>query len=475
MRHTRRRRVAPVATGLVVAAMTVTGLGAATASGAAASTTPGPKIGLIAPQKSVTVPRFGKQVFLDPGIWVATTHAPLRIDVARSSYTSPVRAVQIIKDHGVTIERPLPSWVRDGWNGLRDFIRMKVRNVHGKVVASKLITFCPDSYNAERAGPSSATTDLYPQGCGPGDPFPLSEVWGLARGWAADPTNQFFGFGTGAAIKLGLGKYHVTETITPGYRRLFGIPARDRSAAVTVHVVKQQGCCSPKGCCAPGDSQHSRPVSKPLPSLPKNVPLLSHVPANALPDLTPLPSWGISTSHVRKSKQDFLNFGATVWVGGHSPLDVEGFRTPGSATMKAYQYYWHNGRIVGRTPAGTMGFDNKKGHHHWHFEQFAKYVLLNASSVGLTGLCGQPSALWVQEYMPIGWGDFYSQLKAGQAFNITNLADGTYYIEIIANPEHLLHEVTRANDVSLRKVIITGPAGHRHVRVPAWHGIDPEG
>ena len=47
--------------------------------------------------------------------------------------------------------------------------------------------------------------------------------------------------------------------------------------------------------------------------------------------------------------------------------------------MKAYQYYWHNGRIVGRTPAGTMGFDNKKGHHHWHFEQFAKYVLLNAS------------------------------------------------------------------------------------------------
>lgn len=81
----------------------------------------------------------------------------------------------------------------------------------------------------------------------------------------------------------------------------------------------------------------------------------------------------------------------------------------------------------------------------------------------------------MQEYLPIGWGDFYSQLKAGQAFNITNLPDGTYYIEIIANPGHLLHEVTRANDIFLRKVIITGPAGHRHVRVPAWHGIGPEG
>jgi hypothetical protein len=508
MRHARRRQVAPVAVGLVATAMTVAGLGAATASGAAASTTPGPKISLIAPQKTVTVPRFGKQVFLDPGIWVAANKAPLRIDVARSSYTTPVRAVQIIKDHGVTIKRPLPSWVLDGWNGLRDFMRMTVRNVHGKVVASKLVTFCPDSYNAERAGPNSATTDPYPQGCGPGDPFPISEVWGLARGWAADPSSQFFGFGPGSGpvFKLGLGTYHVTESITPGYNQLFGIPARDRSATVTVHVVKQQKCCSPKGCCTSGDSQHRGPVSRPLPSLPKNVPLLSHVPANALPDLTPLPSWGISTSHVRKTKQDFVNFGATVWVGGHSPLDVEGFRTPGSATMKAYQYYWHDGRIVGRTPAGTMGFDNKKGHHHWHFEQFAKYVLLNASkkvavrsekvgfciaptdsvnmampgatwqptSIGLGGECGVPTALWVQEYMPIGWGDTYDQFKAGQAFNITSLPDGTYYIEIIANPEHLLHEVTQANDVSLRKIIITGPAGHRHVRVPAWHGIDPE-
>jgi hypothetical protein len=460
MRHARRRQVAPVAVGLVATAMTVAGLGAATASGAAASTTPGPKISLIAPQKTVTVPRFGKQVFLDPGIWVAANKAPLRIDVARSSYTTPVRAVQIIKDHGVTIKRPLPSWVLDGWNGLRDFMRMTVRNVHGKVVASKLVTFCPDSYNAERAGPNSATTDPYPQGCGPGDPFPISEVWGLARGWAADPSSQFFGFGPGSGpvFKLGLGTYHVTESITPGYNQLFGIPARDRSATVTVHVVKQQKCCSPKGCCTSGDSQHRGPVSRPLPSLPKNVPLLSHVPANALPDLTPLPSWGISTSHVRKTKQDFVNFGATVWVGGHSPLDVEGFRTPGSPTMRAYQYYWHDGHIVGRTPAGTMFFDNQKGHHHWHFQQFAKYVLLNAGKkvavrsekvgfcigptdavdltlphatwnpgfIGLTGLCGQPTALWVQEYMPIGWGDTYSQLKAGQAFNITDLPDGTY-------------------------------------------------
>jgi hypothetical protein len=153
-----------------------------------------------------------------------------------------------------------------------------------------------------------------------------------------------------------------------------------------------------------------------------------------------------------------------------------------------------------------MGFDNKKGHDHWHFEQFARYRLLNSarklavrsekvgfciaptdavnlllphavwnpSSVGLGGECGSPTALWVQELMPNGWADTYDQFKAGQAFNITNLPNGTYYIEIIANPEHVLHEVTKSNDISLRKVIISGTAGHRHVRVPAWHGIDPE-
>jgi len=45
----------------------------------------------------------------------------------------------------------------------------------------------------------------------------------------------------------------------------------------------------------------------------------------------------------------------------------------------------------------------------------------------------------------------------------------------MANPGHVLHETTAANDVTLRKVIINGTRGHRHVKVPAWNGIDPEG
>jgi hypothetical protein len=75
--------------------------------------------------------------------------------------------------------------------------------------------------------------------------------------------------------------------------------------------------------------------------------------------------------------------------------------------------------------------------------------------------------------MPVGWGDTYYQV-AGQSFDITHVPNGTYYIEVTANPLRVLHETTTRDDVSVRKVILGGTAGHRTVKVPAWHGIDPE-
>ena len=175
--------------------------------------------------------------------------------------------------------------------------------------------------------------------------------------------------------------------------------------------------------------------------------------------------------------------------------------------MKAYQYFFRNGQVVGRVRAGTMGFDTRGRRNHWHFEQFAQYRLLNATKsvalrsqkvgfciaptdamdlllphaiwqpnyTGFGGECGSPSALWVQETLPLGWGDTYFQCVGGQSFNISHLPNGTYYIEVIANPEHVLHETNYRNDISLRKVMLGGTPGHRTVRVPAYHGIDPEG
>jgi hypothetical protein len=449
---------------------------------------------MLATTQSVTAYKFKNQpVFFDPDIWVESAGSALRLDVQRTSYTSPATVTQLISTPwGTTEHRTLPSWVNDNWNGLKDFIHFSVTNSQGKSVVSQSMTFCPDSYGPERATPSGASTDPFPQQCA-SDPFPVGEVWGIPQGWAVDPFQTFFG----TPLKLAIGKYRVTETVTARYRKLFGVPADAATASVRLDVVKPPGAASRASGARRGTS------GKQLGSLP-HVPMMTRPPQAALPQLTTLPSWGISTS--AQKHHDYLNFGATVWVGGNSPLDVEGFHVQGSSQLAAYQYFWRNGKVIGRARVGTMGFDDQKGHSHWHFEQFAQYRLLTAgkklavasekvgfciaptdpvdlllrhaqwqpSFIGFSGQCGVPGALWVQEYLPIGWGDTYNQSKAGQAFDITNLPNGTYYVEVIANPLHKLYELSRTGNISLRKVILGGTTGHRTVRVPAWHGIDPE-
>ena len=66
------------------------------------------------------------------------------------------------------------------------------------------------------------------------------------------------------------------------------------------------------------------------------------------------------------------------------------------------------------------------------------------------------------EELPVGWGDTYIQSIVGQSFNITHVPDGTYYIEVAANPEKVLYETTTSNDLSYRKIILGGtPGPHR--------------
>jgi hypothetical protein len=488
---------ATAAAGVASAVVAATLAGPALARTQAAAQ--GPEVKLIVAQNSITLPSFRGQVFLDPGVYVASLGSALQFDVQRASYTKPITLTQVIyHPGGGTTTRSLPASLLDGFNGLRDFLRLSVANTAGQVVASTRPLFCPNFF-PQRAVPDSASTNPYPPGCG-FDPFPKSVVMGLARGWAADPASFSFSFPP-PTVRLAPGKYKVTATIAPQVVRLLHITAADATASVKLTVVKGRGCCVvPAPRTAPARARRLAPLPR--------VPDLASPPAAALPDLVPLPSWGIFALHDRRSGRDLLDFNATVWVGGNSPLDVEGFRANGSPVMKAYQYFWRNGHVVGRARAGTMGFDSQAGHNHWHFEQFARYQLLNAGknlavrshkvgfciapsdpvnllaphavwqppAIGFGNFtCGQPTALWVQEMMPVGWGDTYTQFLPGQAFDITSVPNGTYYIEVIANPQHVLYESNTHNDVSLRKVILGGTPGHRTVKVPAWHGIDPEG
>ena len=487
------RSAVVTAVGLAAATGLPAGLASAQTSASAAS---GPMVKLIVAQKTINVPRFGKRVFIDPGVYVVAVGSALRFNVRRANYATPITNTQIIHvPGGGTISRPLPDWTVKNWNGLHRFIRITMRNSAGKIVASHVGPFCPDSFSPLRSNPNAPARSRFPMQC-QSDPFQLANAWGIQRGWGVD--SAFIG------AKVPLGKYKVTVNIIRLWQRFLHLTPRTSTATLTVKVVKPSRCGFP--CVRPATrhpSQHGT-----WPRLPANVPTLANPPSSSLPDLSPLPSWGIRVEHFRGTNpSDQVTFGATVWSGGSSRLDVEGFRSHGAPVMKAFQYFWKNGRVIGRMRAGTMGFDDKPGHTHWHFEQFAQYRLLaknkttvvKSQKVGFciaptdpvnlllphalwqpsflgffNGACGSQSALSVQEEMPIGWGDTYEQFLPGQAFTITHVPNGTYYIEIIANPEKVLHETNYHNDVSLRKIILGGTPGHRTVKVPALHGIDPE-
>jgi hypothetical protein len=493
MNHSRwaLRYAAVAAAGLTA----VAALPGGPAAAQSASASPGLK--LIAAQRHITVPKFGKFAFLDAGVYVVALGSAMQFDVQRTSYAKAITAEQIIRGSGGQVtQRPLPRKWFDGWLGLKNFLRVTIKNPSGKIVANQLTDFCPGGFSQQRSSPNAPPRTPFPFGCG-GNPFEFGTVWGLQRGWGADAV--------GGRFRLRLGTYQLTVHLTSYWQRYFHVPAAMAARAVTIHVVKARRC---RFICSSPASRHRTNRSHPLASHPASVPILHNPPTRVLPDLSPLPSWGINVIHQRgrTSQSQAIAFGATVWIGGHARLDVEGFRSNGSPVMRAWQYFYKNGHVVGRTRAGTMGFDGLPGHHHWHFEQFAQYRLLGANKTtvlksrkvgfciaptdsinlvlphamwqpgftGFGGACGSPQALWVREELPLGWGDTYFQYVAGQSFNITNLPNGVYYIEIIANPRHVLHESNYKNNISLRKIVLGGTLGARTVKVPAVHHIDPE-
>lgn len=451
-----RLRCAAVAIAGCTVAATAPLTVAAAQSAVPAPAVPGPAVQLIAAQNRTTATRFGGRVFIDPGIYVASLGSALQFDVQRASYPKPVTITQVIHlPDGSTTTRPLPASILHGFNGLRNFMDLTVADSSGKVVATHRYRFCPDVFDPQKVSPGSPATSPYPdEGC-LFDPFQLGMVWGIQQGWGADAVE-----GSGHSYRLHLGTYQVTGRITNKYRQLLGISAADATAHVQVKVVKPAPCCDER-------PVRDRPHGGTLPRLP-HVATLRNPPQSALPDLVPLPSWGIRAFHFPKTPAsraaDELMFGATVWIGGSGPLDVEGFRPNGSQTMKAYQYFWRNGHVIGRARAGTMGFSD---YNQWHFKSFARYQLLSSARTLAVrshkeGFCIAPSdavnlvlpdAVWQPSFLGL---------------------NGAYYIEVIVNPEKVLHESDTSNDVSLRKVILGGTRGHRTVRVPAFDGIDPE-
>lgn len=494
----RRRRLGAIAVALSVAVVATGPLPSqASASGTA------PSVRLVNGTDKVTIKRSeGRRAYLDLSTYVAAVGGAFEIWAARPDYDHPVQVLQVVRQNGVITRFQLPPNVVDDWLGLDRFLHVTVTDDAGDVVADRYRGFCPGTGELARLDADGPAIPTYPQSCG-GNPFTLGAVWGIDDGWASSA----FGYYGAGGFNGPDGHYTATVSIAPEYQNLFNVAASDASVSISIRLkTTKHGYCIPL-CPGEGDGGGHGYGSADVGGHMASVPIMTDPDPSVMPDLVALPAWGISVTHERQLHRDFLNFGATVWDKGPSPMVVEGFRRQGEPIMDAWEFFYSDGVAVGRVQAGELMYDPRPGHQHWHFEQFARYSLLaedqsqiirsektgfclaptdpidmtvpgaqwSPFAIGLATACGGRASLWTREVLPAGWGDTYYQLLPGQSFDITDLPNGTYYIAVQANPDALLTEVTGANNLELRQVILGGTRGHRTVEVPPWHGIDTEG
>ncbi|MET7703285.1 lysyl oxidase family protein [Streptomyces sp. NPDC005485] len=539
---------------VAAAALTALAAGAWVAPGAEsaqASTAAKPKLKLIAASKSVTLDRWEGEpgVYLDLGTYVTVDDVPLEFKVTRKSYKDPVVAKQIIRDGTSTHTRTLPAGLVKNFSGLPGFLNVSIKNAAGQEVKKSKGTFCPNNASG-RIRPDAPATSKYPESCSE-NPFTLGSVWGVEKGWASNSSTVDYD----KPVDLPAGEYTAKVSVAKKYRDLFGIPDNRPTIKVTVrqnsdgggegvssrssahhgaghgaHSGHSAAHYGPRGAEAPtppalshalevrgmahhlGDGPGHTDGSRIAPALKANTGRptgRAGVPANVpKPDLRSLPAWGIAVTDGEEGDvpgKDYLAFSANVWNAGPAPLVVDGFRSPGAELMDSYQYFYDaDGKQVGYTPSGTMEWDPRVGHEHWHFTDFASYRLLSADqtqqersgkeafclantdaidytvknanwhpyNTDLSTACGERNAISVREVLDVGSGDTYSQYRPGQSFDITGLANGTYYIQVIANPEKRLQESNLNNNISLRKVVLGGTPGARTVTVPPYDLID---
>ncbi|MET9482376.1 lysyl oxidase family protein [Streptomyces sp. NPDC006638] len=529
--------------------------GAAPVAGAAAPA--GPEIGLLAASSSVTLDRWEGEpgVYLDLGTYVTVDGGPLEFRVTRASYKTPVIAHQVIRDGKRTRTKRLPTGLVKDFSGLPGFIEVSVKDAKGKQVVKASDPFCPNNASG-RIRPDAPATSTYPESC-PTNPFTLGSVWGVEKGWASNTSNGSYS----EPVDLPAGGYTATVSVAKKYRDLLGIANKPRTIRLTVRQQGDGGGGAARSAPGPAHSAHvsampqghdtnstspmgdtppahlhstgrgadaPTPPARPHAIGPRALTHLgdgpghtdgsriapalrphakrptgaAKVPDVPKPDLRSLPAWDIGISDGEDGDipgKDYMVFSANVWNAGPAPLVVDGFRSPGKELMDAYQYFYDaRGKQVGYTPTGTMEWDPRVGHEHWHFTDFASYRLLSAdrseivrsgkeafclantdaidytvknanwhpNNTDLSTACGQQNSVSVREVLDVGSGDTYTQYRPGQSFDVTDLPNGRYYIEVIANPEHHLQETNLKNNAALRKVLLTGKSGTRKATAP---------
>lgn len=488
-----------------IAAASAVGLVALAASSATAAGTAAPArpaLALVSPVTEVTLdadPDYGTQLNLST--YVVAGNAPIEVRATRANFNSPVVAKQYVNGKPVA----MPKGLVTDFSGLGKFLHVALTDAQGKKVLDVDQSLCLNG-DGSRTRPDAPATSPYPDYCN-SNPFTTGAVWGLQKGWSASTFSY-----DDKPVKLAVGKYKALITVNKAYRDLFKIPANQSKLTMNVNIVPGDPGCDPghgDGCRTAQGKQGPAPKAKALQPHAKRPAGKPSTPKGPKPDLVSVPAWGMAITKGEEGTADadreYLAFAATVWNAGPSPLVLDGFRRQGKDLMDAFQYFYDDkGKEIGYQNTGTMEWDPREGHVHWHFTDFARYSLLNAKqsevvrsqkeafclaatdmmdytvknanwhpmNTDLHTACGDHTSLSVREVLDVGSGDTYNQTKPGQSFDITDLPNGEYFVEVKANPEGKLFEGNTKNNVALRKVVLGGVKGARTVKVPPVGVID---
>lgn len=232
-------------------------------------------------------------------------------------------------------------------------------------------------------------------------------------------------------------------------------------------------------CTVPNGTEAARPSAS-GPTAQGSASALQTPPANGdlLPDLVMLP---LESFHVAyEGDQKVLRFTTNVLNGGNGPLDVTGSRAGvGALDLGVSQTILKadgSARTV-KTKA-IMRYEMVDGHDHFHVQDFERYQIRPENGTTWTGsrkegfclrddgnLQGKPrryedetfdcgldekdTALKVRQGLSEGWVDVYDWYLEGQYIELKDLElPGNFCVQAEADPDHLLTESSRENNVT---------------------------
>ena len=184
-----------------------------------------------------------------------------------------------------------------------------------------------------------------------------------------------------------------------------------------------------------------------------------------------------------------LRFETIIWNAGAGPMELRPDNREEEASTYAFQRLYSRGEdgdltLVREATVGSFAFHAK--HKHWHFGNFAAFELHTVASDGSVGdvivasadkvsfclLDDEEIALDMEnspqkaayhqckqdtnQGISVGWGDSYESFLPGQNIDISEVADGEYWLVFVADPSNLLEESDDSNNTSAVKLNLTG-------------------